>query len=138
MHRVRRWVSVAAAATLMIMLLAGSVPAQETETGMDLRSVSYKSQLKRDPFDIPDFDGEGKRSTRELDLATTILVGVVKMPEGYTAFVEDENGDSYALAKGDPVWRGRVSTIDEGALVAWVRNGELRQRIRLELVKEGD
>ncbi len=138
MHRVRRWASITSSATLMIILLAGSVMAQEAESGMELRSVSYKSQLKRDPFNIPDFDGEGKRSTRELDLATTTLVGVVKMPEGYTAFVEDENGDSYTLAKGDPIWRGRVSTIDEEALVAWVRNGELRQRIRLELVKEGD
>jgi hypothetical protein len=138
MHRARRWALAASSAILLTLLMAGTVSAEKTEPGIDLRSVAYKSQLKRDPFDIPDFNGEGKRLTRELDLATTTLVGVVKLPDGYTALVEDENGDSYALAKGDPVWRGRVSTIDEETLVAWIRNGETRQRIRLELVKEGD
>lgn len=136
MHHARYRVLSSTFAFALILLFAASVAAQDT--AIELRSVTYKSQLKRDPFDIPDFNGEGKRSTKELDLATTTLVGVVKMPDGFTALVEDENGDSYALAKGDPVWRGRVSTIDEETLVAWVRNGELRHRVRLVLVKEGD
>ncbi len=138
MHRVDRRLLKIPAAILFALLIAGPAPAEEAEEGLSLKSVTYESRMKRDPFDIPDFTGEGKRSTKELDLATTKLVGVVKMPDGYTALVEDENGDSYALAKNDPVWRGRVSTIDDEALVAWVRNGETRQRIRLVLVKEGD
>lgn len=124
---------------LLLMTAAGAVRAEfEAGERIKLLSVTYAANLSRDPFDLPDFTVEGPRNTEELDLAMASLVGVVRLPDGFIALVEDENGDSYALSIGDPVWRGHVSGIDEAALVASVRQGGLRQRIRLELVKEGE
>jgi hypothetical protein len=105
---------------------------------IDLRSVPYEANLGRDPFDLPDYSAGTKSSTAELDLRSALLVGIVRLPGGYIALVEDENGDSYALAKGDPIEGGSVTGIDEAALIAWMRNGDSRQQIRLELAKEGE
>ncbi len=108
------------------------------DEGIELRSITYKPQIPRDPFLLPKVDTEGKSSSDELDLRTATLVGIVKLTDGYIALVEDENGDSYTLAKGDPIWRGRVSTIDDESLAAWMSNGDARQRVELELVTEGE
>jgi hypothetical protein len=123
-----------AAATLPGAAPSAHMPLQHLE----LRSVPYQASLGRDPFDLPDYSTEGKRSTAELDLQSALLVGIVRLPNGYIALVEDENGDSYALVKGDPVQGGLVTEIDEAALIAWMRNGDSRQQVRLELAKEGE
>jgi hypothetical protein len=121
-------------------LLPGEAPlADPSLRSVDLRSVPYEASLGRDPFDLPDYSEGTKRSTAELDLRSALLVGIVRLPGGgYIALVEDENGDSYALAKGDPIEGGSVTGIDEAALIAWMRNGDSRQQIRLELAKEGE
>ena len=113
-------------------------PADPSLQSLKLRSVPYQASLGRDPFDLPDYSAGNKRSTAELDLRSAQLVGIVRLPGGYIALVEDENGDSYALAKGDPIEGGSVTGIDEAALIAWMRNGDSRQQVRLELAKEGE
>ncbi len=105
---------------------------------LELRTVPYQASLGRDPFDLPDYSAGTKGSTAELDLRSALLVGIVRLPSGYIALVEDENGDSYALVKGDPIEGGSVTGIDEAALIAWIRNGDSRQQIRLELATEGE
>lgn len=104
----------------------------------DLRSVPYEASLVRDPFALPDYAVSTKRTSAELDLRSATLVGIVRLRDGYIALVEDENGDSYALTKGDPIEEGQVTAIDEAALIAWMRNGDSRQQVRLELAKEGE
>ncbi|MBM4118136.1 pilus assembly protein PilP [bacterium] len=105
----------------------------------DLRTVPYEASLARDPFALPDYAVGTKRSSAELDLRSAVLVGIVRLRDGgYIALVEDENGDSYALTKGDPIDEGQVVAIDEAALIAWMRNGDSRQQVRLELAKEGE
>jgi len=117
----------------------GTAPAADPSLrSIDLRSVPYEANLGRDPFDLPDYNAGTKGSTAELDLRSAVLVGIVRLPGGYIALVEDENGDSYALAKGDPIEGGSVTGIDEAALIAWMRNGDSRQQVRLELAKEGE
>ena len=128
--------------TAMLLLFCAASPAlaaeEPAEDTLELRSVTYRPQIPRDPFQLPKVDTEGKSSSEELDLRSATLVGIVKLTDGYIALVEDENGESYTLAKGDPIWRGRVSTIDEESLAAWMRNGDVRQRVELELVTEGE
>ncbi len=130
---------------LLSLTLATAAGAQEEPAAADpslqslqLRSVPYQANLGRDPFELPDYSAGNKRSTAELDLRSAKLVGIVRLPGGYIALVEDENGDSYALAKGDPIEGGSVTGIDEAALIAWMRNGDSRQQVRLELAKEGE
>lgn len=120
-------------------LALGAPPeADPSLQSLELRTVPYQASLGRDPFDLPDYSAGTKRSTAELDLRSALLVGVVRLPGGYIALVEDENGDSYALVKGDPIEGGSVTGIDEAALIAWIRNGDSRQQIRLELATEGE
>lgn len=105
----------------------------------DLRTVPYEASLVRDPFALPDYAVSTKRTSAELDLRSAVLVGIVRLRDGgFIALVEDENGDSYALTKGDPIEEGQVTAIDEAALIAWMRNGDSRQQVRLELAKEGE
>lgn len=105
----------------------------------DLRSVPYEASLARDPFALPEVAVGTKRTSAQLDLRSALLVGIVRLRDGgFIALVEDENGDSYALTKGDPIEEGQVTAIDEAALIAWMRNGDSRQQVRLELAKEGE
>ncbi|MCB9514976.1 MAG: hypothetical protein R3C71_00510 [Candidatus Krumholzibacteriia bacterium] len=139
----RRWALLALLALLTAqgaMAAVGDEPAPKvTEQRLELRTITYHATLSRDPFDLPDYTAGSQTSSRELDLRTAELVGVVKLPGGdYIALVEDANGDSYALFKGDNVRSGRVTAISDAALTAWMRNGDSRQQIRLELVKEGE
>lgn len=120
---------------LTLAVVAGTAGAEER---IELRSVTYQAGMSRDPFRLPDYTVEGVKNTEELNLVTATLVGVVKLPDGYIALVEDENGESYALQEGDPVWRGRIQAVREGSLTAWVRSADMNQRVRLELVKEGE
>lgn len=120
-------------------LALGALPeADPSLQSLELRTVPYQASLGRDPFDLPDYSAGTKRSTAELDLRSALLVGIVRLPSGYIALVEDENGDSYALVKGDPIEGGSVTGIDEAALIAWIRNGDSRQQVRLELATEGE
>ena len=122
-------------AGLALIVAAGAAGAEER---IELRSVTYKAGMSRDPFRLPDYTAEGQKNSEELNLVTATLVGVVKLPDSYIALVEDENGESYALQEGDPVWRGRVQAVSEASLTAWVRSADMNQRVRLELVKEGE
>jgi hypothetical protein len=120
------------------LALGAPAEADPSLQSLELRTVPYQASLGRDPFDLPDYSAGTKRSTAELDLRSALLVGIVRLPGGYIALVEDENGDSYALVKGDPIEGGSVTGIDEAALIAWIRNGDSRQQIRLELATEGE
>lgn len=106
---------------------------------IDLRSVPYEASLARDPFALPEVAVGTKRTSAQLDLRSALLVGIVRLRDGgFIALVEDGNGDSYALTKGDPIEEGQVTAIDEAVLTAWMRNGDSRQQVRLELAKEGE
>jgi len=111
----------------------------EGDDGLKLKSVGYEARLARDPFDIPDFDAANtSNATDELNLLVAQLVGLVHGPGGYIALVEDEGGEGYTLFEGDPVRGGRVTEIGDGYLIARVSINGMRQRVRLELAKEGD
>jgi hypothetical protein len=125
---------------LLCVLTVAAAPVTMADSDrIEIKSITYSASMGRDPFEIPDFSERDKQVTSEkLDLRLAKLVGVVKGPDGLFALLEDEHGESYTILKGDLIRFGRVSRIEENHIEAWVRINGLRQKIRLNLTKEGD
>lgn len=134
-NRYTRWPLV-----ILICLLPATIGVDRIGEGsLELKSVTYKPFISRDPFDIPDFDEEHiARPTDELDLLDAVLVGIVRGQGLRFAVVEDEAGESFTLVEGDPVYKGRITKIGDEFLIAAVYANGVRQSVRLDLVKEGD
>ncbi len=80
-------------------------------------AMMYKAGGSRDPF-MSLVSTDGDRRTDIVDLSVVTLVGVVTSGDSPFCIVEDAEGVSYVLRKGDRVKNGRVVSINPGALVA--------------------
>ncbi len=80
-------------------------------------AMMYKARKSRDPF-MSLVSSEGDNRTDIVDLSVVTLVGVVTGGDLSFCIVEDAEGVSYVLRKGDRVKNGRVVSINPDALVA--------------------
>jgi len=99
----------------------GTEPLNEetTKTGDALREQAtlYRASKSRDPFRSL-ISSEDENWSDVVDLSVVTLVGVVTSGEVPFCVLEDVEGISYVLRKGDRVKNGRVVRITEDALVA--------------------
>ncbi len=79
--------------------------------------MMYRAKKQRDPFRSL-VSGEGRSRTDRVDLSVVTLVGVVASGDMPFCVVEDAEGVSYVLRKGDRVKNGRVVSIQMNTLVA--------------------
>ena len=131
-----------AAFLLAATVLTGSEAAMATDSAVDslmAHKVTYEAHLTRDPYALPAADAEETAiDTKYLDLQKATLVGLIGGSQDYMALVEDENAEGYALRKGDRIKDGEILEISDSFISAWIRVDGIGQRIRLDLVQEGD
>jgi len=102
--------------------LDGPAVATKTETpklveGHPIREndMKYRSSRTRDPF--RSLLGEGEDRSDLVDLNVVTLVGIVWGEEPFCT-VEDAEGTTYVLRKGDRVKNGRIVSINRDTVVA--------------------
>jgi hypothetical protein len=92
--------------------------------------VVYSSGSRRDPFRplLSDQKGQGTPDTDLLVVDGANLTGVVWAEGHYLAMVRDKDARTFFLREGDPVYRGRVTTVAQTHIVIELSGfGEYRQ-----------
>jgi Tfp pilus assembly protein PilP len=144
MHPARHHSRLLLTALFAVLCVQGAAAADSAIDSLLSQVATYKAHMNRDPYDVPR-DGPGgvgiknaKKSSTQLELETASFVGVMSSNAGFMALVEDRNTEGYALHVGDRVKRGKILEITESYLRAWIRVDGIGQRIRLDLVQEGE
>lgn len=113
------------------------VPASEEERkALREKRMAYKARQYRDPF--LSLIGDDKSGSTLVDLSVVTLVGVVTSERGAFCIVEDAEGTSFILRKGDRVKNGRIVSIGKDTLTASQTVLGYTTTVRLQLENEKD
>jgi hypothetical protein len=97
--------------------------------------VVYDSDGRRDPFRalIVDEKKEGEVQTDLLRLDGAVLTGVVWSDGQYLCMVRDQDGKTFFLREGDPIYQGRVLMMSTSQVTFEVSDFGEYQRITLKV-----
>ncbi|MAF27474.1 MAG: hypothetical protein QF819_03265 [Gemmatimonadota bacterium] len=114
----------------------GAEEATDKDTQVREQVWRYRSSDRRDPFRA--LVGNNDKKSGVVDLALAKLVAVVEGAGGVFCVVEDADGMSHVLRKGDRVRNGRVVSVGSNSLIASRSVFGYTTTVRLGLVDRKD